>query len=129
MIRTNYLVIPTDDRQSEELREIDLPKEPSYEQLRSICMPLIDPKNPDAHNIERVRVLYRDERVDRADRDRGGYVDMFVHDEGAIRRHSINRRATAIYRANVLLQDPDINLDTLPSLHGVAVLFLRRVWF
>ena len=50
--------------------------------------------------------------------------DMFVGETSAINgRHIRNIRATEIYRANALSQNPGLDPEDLPAISGPAVLF------
>jgi hypothetical protein len=97
-----------------EVVTINLPEDPGYVALRDIVRPVIGERR----DMERVAVLYEDRPT-----------DMFVDDVGALCQMPVNARASAIYRANWLKQHPGTDPDSLPAIHGDAVLFLRRVWF
>jgi hypothetical protein len=57
------------------------------------------------------------------------YLDLFVHECGALLEFPVNHRATAIYRNNVLQHEvPPPDTSELPAIHGNAVLFSKRVW-
>lgn len=54
--------------------------------------------------------------------------DMFVGGTSAINgRHIRNVRATEIYRANALSQNPRLDPESLPAISGPAVLFPDRI--
>ena len=110
-ITTTILVIkPNGDLVS---KPHQLPRDPGYDALRALVLPHLAPGG-----MERVAVLYA-----------GNPCDMFVDDEGLIKRLPFNRVATGIYRANSMRHDPKQNPDDLPFIAGVAVLFDRKVWF
>lgn len=98
--------------------EVELPREPGYDQLRAALAPYFDGR------FEHVTVL--------ADFDGGtAYTraDMFVDEDGQSKGLQRNDAATVIYRRNALLQKPKLNPESLPDIVGPAVLFDRRVWF
>lgn len=98
---------------SGEYHEIDWPEEPGYDKIKALIEPLLD-DNP----LEHVTVLYDGERA-----------DMFVDEMGAMKPLPVNERATVIYRTNWLTQHPKADPDSLPAIHGTAILFHRRVWY
>jgi hypothetical protein len=96
-------------------REVELPAEPTYQQLRALLVPLLGGALP-----ERVNVWLRDERRD---------SDMFVDEIGAKKKLPVNEAATMIYWANTMEHQAKQPDASWPKVHGNAVLFLRRVWF
>lgn len=93
------------------------PDKPGYKAICAVVLPILRRARPKA-DLERVQVL--DDHEPR---------DMFVDDMGALVGLPVNRKATAIYRANWMLHHPSDDPDALPSIYGPAVLFGRRVWF
>jgi hypothetical protein len=91
----------------------DWPDDPGFSRISAAVRPLLC----GAH-LERVRVW-----------DRDSYLDMFVDEEGAIKKLPVNGAATAIYHANMLRGQPGADTSLWPRIHGVAVVFDRRVWF
>jgi hypothetical protein len=60
----------------------------------------------------------------------GQYLDMFVDEMGSVNRLPINVKATAIYWNNVRIHDPArYKPDEMPTIHGTAVLFDKKVWY
>lgn len=96
-----------------EAREIDLLDDPGYHRLKDLLHPLLD-----GGVLEHVTVLHDGKRT-----------DMFVDDCGLLKSLPRNEAATAIYRNNWLTQHPDEEPESLPAIHGPAILFSRRVWF
>ena len=113
MPTTNYTIIQPDG--AEEVRTVDLPEKPSFTQLASVIRPLLG----FGRDAERVNVLLQ-----------GRYTDMFVDDMGVLDGLPINAKATAIYNNNLRENSPAVAavLGEQP-IHGVAILFDRRVWF
>lgn len=60
----------------------------------------------------------------------GKYLDMFVDETSALDGLPENRKATAIYHANMLAHEPPDSAlrKDMPSIYGDAVLFLQQVW-
>lgn len=90
-----------------------IPTRPGYALLRELIEPMLD----DAR-LEHVAVLYQGRRG-----------DMFVDEIGSLRDLPVNEHATAIYRAASITQSPGLDPDSLPAIHGPAVVFDRQVWF
>jgi hypothetical protein len=95
----------------------DLPEEPGFPLLESICRPHV------GGPIERVRVWHE-----------GQYLDMFVHEMGVLLGLPANDTASDIYWANIRENAPgeflrQAEAGTLPCIAGNAVLFNRPVWF
>ena len=79
----------------------------AYNLLKSFIGPHFD------EDFEHVAVLFN-----------GARRDMFVGSTSSINgRHIRNIRATEIYRANALSQDPRLDPEDLPPISGPAVLF------
>ena len=88
-------------------------KQPRYHDIRGAI------RNHFDEPFEHVTVLHDGERR-----------DMFVGETSSINgRHIRNVRATAIYRNNILKNEPGINPESLHAISGPAVLFMSRVWF
>lgn len=109
--------------QDDEIREIELARDPGYHALRAIIAPILE-----KGALKHVSVL--------ADFDGGTKykpLDMFVDDCGLLKNLPRNKVATVIYRrANQMGQThiPKVeNPDMLNYIVGTAVLFDRRVWF
>jgi hypothetical protein len=103
----------------EEVRDIDMPRDPGYVALRELLAPLLD-RGP----LERVVVL--------ADFEGGNDfapTDMFVDENGHLKSLPRNEKATSIYRCASLQRSPDMDPESIPFIVGPAVLFNRRVWF
>lgn len=94
-------------------RAVRLPEQPGYSALKALVEPYLE-----GGKLEHVSVLYDDKRT-----------DMFVHDTGALIPLARNVRATAIYRAAALADDPARSAESLPAVFGPAVIFDRQVWF
>jgi hypothetical protein len=109
------------DRQSVE-GSCSLPEEASaryYSALRDYCEPILN--GP----MERVVVYW-----DFYEKGHPVYSDMFVHESGMLLHLDINAQATAVYRHNTLRHfNPPPPADSLPAIHGNAILFARKVWF
>jgi hypothetical protein len=123
----------------DETREVELPEEPTYPQLRELITPLLD-----GGTLERVRVYmgcrpYLGEHY---------YRDMFVDEEGRATLFRLaddgvtavrdrpgknlprNEAATEIYLRNWRMHEPDQPDDPDYFIAGPAVLFIdRKVWF
>lgn len=57
------------------------------------------------------------------------YRDMFVDEIGAIKRLPLNKAATDLYRANALAHErPRPDPETMPAVHGDAIVFAQQVW-
>jgi len=112
-MNTTYQVIRPNGG-ADTVHHADLPQRPGLDLLKSIVLPYLD----GARYMERVNVLHA-----------GHYTDMFVDEDGIMKKLPVNEAATAIYRANWLHQHPKTDPSTLPAIYGPAVLFQRRVWF
>lgn len=99
---------------TEEKRELDWPQEPDYFTISVFASPILGAGRP----IEHVTVLHD-----------GQYTDMFVDECGLLDNLPRNEKATAIYRNNVLTNEPGTDPDSLPHIAGTAILMSRRVWF
>lgn len=83
----------------------------AYKLLKGAVRPHFD------EDFEHVSVLFNGHRR-----------DMFVGETSTINgRHIRNIRATEIYRANALSQDPRLDPESLPAISGPAVLFPDRI--
>lgn len=100
---------------------IDWPHDPGYEAIKRLVTPLLG-----GTFLERVTVWLT---ADYRPGNDGRYADMFVDDEGAVKQLPRNEAATTIYRCNWLTQHPKTEPESMPAIHGVAVLFDRRVWY
>jgi hypothetical protein len=89
---------------------VDWPEEPGYDLFRALLDPIIG-------RFEHVAVLHE-----------GGRRDMFVNEMSAFDMPR-NEAATRIYRNNTLTRSPETDPESIPAIHGPAVLFGRRVWF
>lgn len=103
-------------RADPEVHEVDWPKEPTLAMINALVDPLIG-----GEPMEHVTLLHAGERR-----------DMFVSEIGNMYLTTrdplpINDAATAIYRHYWLRQHPGTNPDTLPDIHGTAVLFVNRI--
>lgn len=110
-MNTKYTVIRPDG--TEQTHQIKLPAAPTLQTLRSLIVPHLD-----GGDLEQVSVLHN-----------GKGTDMFVDEEGLLKRLPRNDKATAIYRAHYLNQHPGIDPEQLGFIAGTAVIFDRRVWF
>lgn len=122
MIATKFKVIQPDGTETE--GSFNWPEAPSLRELKATIEPLLAVPGQD---LERVAVLHE-----------GKPTDMFVAEfsagfrtgEGRVyERLPRNEKATAIYRANWLRQQPKADPESCPAVYGPAVLFSRRVWF
>jgi hypothetical protein len=115
-VKTKMLIMIPE--QSNEGREIEMVRYPSYETLKDLLCPIIGCKW-----IEHVSVL--------ADF-KGGLnfkrADMFVDEDGHAKGLAFNGNATAIYRRNALLHQGVKDPESLSWIAGPAVLFDRIVW-
>lgn len=96
-----------------EVRQVSVAERPSLEDLRKLIEPHLD-----GGHLEHLLVLYD-----------GGERDMFVDEEGALKRLPYNPEATLIYRASWLRRHPADDPRSLPAIRGPAVLFDKRVWY
>jgi len=110
-MNTNYTVIRPDG--TELNLNMNLPAAPTLQTLRSLIVPHLD-----GGDLEQVGVLHN-----------GKGTDMFVDEEGLLKRLPRNDKATAIYRAHHLKQNPGVEPEQLGFIAGTAVIFDRRVWF
>lgn len=110
-MNTKYTVIRPDG--TEQTHQIRLPAAPTLQTLRSLIVPHLA-----GGDLEQVSVLHN-----------GKGTDMFVDEEGLLKRLPRNDKATAIYRAHYLKQHPGIDPEQLGFIAGTAVIFDRRVWF
>lgn len=62
---------------------------------------------------------------------KGKYTDMFVNEIGMILKLPVNKKATEIYRNNVVyhekITDPLI-INGMPKIYGPAILLSEKVW-
>jgi hypothetical protein len=99
----NFTMIPV----LGEARNLTGPFAGGYDSLKKLIGEYFD------EDFEHVAVLFDGHRR-----------DMFVGGTSSINgRHIRNIRATEIYRANALSQDPDLDPEELPAISGPAVLF------
>ena len=92
----------------------DLPAIPTTAELRAVVEPLLD-----GGAMDRMAVW-----------DGMMFVDMFVDRNAAAKQLPLNQRATEIARAEALaFHKPTPLADTLPAVHGPAVVFARPVYF
>lgn len=123
-MRTRYQVILWSDTNWNHVTELNanLPDEPLLQELRSVIEPYLKVYRPEAR-LEHVSVLSQSNTR----------ADLFVDDEGAIRRLPVNLLATQIYhRSSIARGEPHTDgvIDGAPMIHGNAVYFPdRRVWF
>lgn len=110
-MNTKYTVIRPDG--TEQTHQIRLPAAPTLQTLRSLIVPHLN-----GGDLEQVGVLHN-----------GKGTDMFVDEEGLLKRLPRNDKATAIYRAHYLKQNPGVEPEQLGFIAGTAVIFDRRVWF
>ncbi|WP_070096221.1 hypothetical protein [Pseudomonas sp. NBRC 111139] len=110
-MNTNYTVIHPDG--TELNLHMNLPAAPTLQTLRSLIVPHLA-----GGDLEQVGVLHN-----------GKGTDMFVDEEGLLKRLPRNDKATAIYRAHYLKQNPGVDPEQLGFIAGTAVIFDRRVWF
>ena len=103
-----------------ESHTVELPAEPTYDQLSALVRPLLN-----GGWIERVRVLLNANDPEAEPE----YSDMFVDEDGHLKNLPRNDAATALYRANWLKQHPGTPPESLPVIVGVAIVFSRPVWF
>lgn len=98
--------------QQDEADEIEWSASPGLTALHDLLRPLLDGGQP-----EHVTVLWDGRRA-----------DMFVDEDGVQKRLPVNVAATAIYRAAWLRRNPGTDPNSMPAIHGTAVLFERIVW-
>lgn len=94
-----------------EVRVVDLGEAVTVTTLDALLRPLL------ADDFEHVTVLWRGRRA-----------DMFVGENSTRPDVPVNNAATSIYRAATLARAPDTDPESLPRIHGVAVLFEEIVW-
>lgn len=114
---TEYLIMRAHG--PSEKRLIDWPRQPGYDRVRELIEPLLD-----GASLEQVSCL--------ADFQGGSNYqpsDMFVDDRGRDKRLLRNEPATVIYRRASLLRMQSRDPESLPAIHGTAILFNRRIWF
>ncbi len=111
-MKTEYTIFRPGSENGES-GEVDWPAEPGYDLMKALIEPLLD----GAH-LEHVTVLHEGERR-----------DMFVDEMGSVNGLPVNALATPIYRNNWLTRHPNVQPDSMPAIHGTAILFARRVWF
>jgi hypothetical protein len=114
-MKTVYHVMKTDG--TKQTDEIDWPAEPDYPHIKNLIEPLIG-----GAPLEHVTVLHGGKRA-----------DMFVSELGSLKLTARpplprNEAATAIYRNNWMTRHPGTDPETLPPIHGTAILFDRIVW-
>ncbi|WP_445677654.1 hypothetical protein [Pseudomonas putida] len=110
-MNTKYIVMHPDG--TDQHFEIDLPEIPTLQALRSLIVPHLA-----GGDLEKVGVLHD-----------GKGTDMFVDEDGLSKQLPRNNKATAIYRAYHLKQNPGVDPEQLGFIAGTAVIFDRRVWF
>lgn len=117
-VDTVFHVFQPDRKRHTEVRHA-IAFHPGLVVLESIIKPLL---GFDVESMEHVAVLYQ-----------GRASDMFVDELGAISTMTrsqpkpINPMATAIYHAYAKSVGQDMR--HAPSIHGVAVIAMRKVWF
>lgn len=92
--------------------QIELPDEPSFEDVR----PAIE------RFLGNVPMEHIKLKVD------GQPRDMFVDPLAEMKDLPINNMATAFYRADFMTKHPETSEDSLPRVHGVAVIFDQLLW-
>lgn len=88
-------------------------KEPTLAEIKEVVVPLLG----DAE-MEHVYVLLD-----------GKPTDMFVDELGVVKHLPRNDEATAIYRASWMQWHLESDPETLPAIHGVAVVFEKPIWY
>lgn len=120
LITTKYTILRPNG--IDESGEIGLSPEPGLKQLDAVLDPIFHAQRPLAH-YEHVRIFS----------EAGQYVSMFVDEESSLLRMAFNRKATIEYHRNMIVNRRAPQIDGIipgsPSIHGVAVLFDRNVWF
>lgn len=114
---TRYIVMLPNDLKPAEL-EIDLPREPTYDQLRDLIEPILG----ENERMDHVNVWFCGQRR-----------DMFVSELGRYKmayRDAMprNELATIIYRTASLLRDPRLDPEEIAFIVGPAIMFDRKVW-
>lgn len=110
MIDTQFTILRADG--TEEVRSQRMHDMPGYMVLQLLVTPILG-----CEYAERVRVLHD-----------GQALDLFVDEGGLDKRLPRNEKATAIYRNNVMTQEPGTDPESLACIVGDAVLFSRPVW-
>lgn len=98
--------------------EVQLPLRPGYDEIKKLITPLID-----GADLEHVSVL-----ADPNGGDNYRPCDMFVDDMGRLKGLPVNPEATEHYRRFSVLHRGE-NPESIPAIHGPAVLLHRRIWF
>lgn len=109
MIATQFTILRADG--SEEVRTARMNATPGYMVLQMLLKPILG-----CEYAERVRVLHD-----------GQCLDLYVDEAGVDKNLPRNEKATAIYRNNMLTQEPGADPESLAYIFGDAVLFSRRV--
>lgn len=112
LIETAYRIFPVGDAAASR-HVFKWPRDPGFDLIRKLVEPLLN----GAH-LEHVTVMHDGKRR-----------DMFVDDEGLLKRLPRNDRATAIYRSNWISRHPGVDPETLNWIAGPAILFERIIWF
>ncbi|NTE96712.1 hypothetical protein [Agrobacterium tumefaciens] len=112
-MQTTFTIIQPDG--AEEVHTVELPEQPEFKQLAAVIQPILG-KNRD---MERINVFWQDR-----------YACMFVDDMGVLDDLPLNAKATEIYNNNLRVHNPELHAELgVNPIHGVAILFDRRVWF
>lgn len=115
LMQTDYTVIEPDGTKTHGV--VEWPAKPGFRTIAAVVEPVLHKARPGA-DLERVLVFWD-----------GKYADMFVDDCGQMLNLPVNPEATKVYHNNVRVHDPEHAYDArLVSIHGIAVLFNRRVW-
>jgi hypothetical protein len=109
-METKFTVYFPDGTKAE--RMTDIPRDPGYGLLKTLLKEFIP------NHFEHVAVLHDDKRL-----------DMFVDEDGLMKKMPRNEAATEIFRTNWLKKYPKTPPEELSFIVGTAVLFHRRVWY
>lgn len=109
LIKTPYTLIPPKGDQVEGV--VEWPAKPGLKKIQELVEPYV------GDYMEHVYVLHD-----------GKQTDMFVNENGHMRKLPYNPRASAIYHAATIKRFPGVDPRTLPIIVGPAVLFHRPVW-
>ena len=119
-MKTSYRILFPDGKETS--GEVNWPEEPGYDRIAALVRPLLGP----GRHLEHLYVFRPDtvvpEKIQEED-----IRDMFVDDCGLMDELPVNEAATRIYWAHFLRGGAYV--IRLNKIHGLAVLFDRRVWF
>lgn len=123
---TAYTVFyPTCHNKPAQLHAVDLPEQPTFEQIKNIVQPYF----PGAH-FEHVKAWWPElvGGVVTRENHTAAQVSMFVDEEGRLKRLQYNEAAHKIYATATMINHPHTTLYDVEPIVGVAIVFHRNVW-